>query len=49
LARLDGFTPTEVPGSLILEQAVEAGVVLSARRACGIHHSLFDNPPKCIQ
>jgi L-ascorbate metabolism protein UlaG (beta-lactamase superfamily) len=45
IARLDGFTPTEVPATLTPEQAVEAAVVLRARTACAIHHGLFDNPP----
>jgi L-ascorbate metabolism protein UlaG (beta-lactamase superfamily) len=46
LVRLDGYTPTEVPATLTPEQAVEAAVVLRARRACAIHHGLFDNPPR---
>lgn len=46
IARLDGFTPTEVPATLTPEQAVEAAVVLQASTACAIHHSLFHNPPR---
>ena len=49
IARLDGFTATDVPGSLTPEQAIEAAVVLEAKTACAIHHSLFDNPPLYTQ
>ena len=49
IAQLEGFTPTDVPGSLTPEQAIEAAVVLRAQTACAIHHSLFDNPPNYAQ
>jgi L-ascorbate metabolism protein UlaG (beta-lactamase superfamily) len=49
VAQLEGFTPSEVPGSLTPEQAVEAAVVLEARTACAIHHTLFDNPPRYVE
>jgi L-ascorbate metabolism protein UlaG (beta-lactamase superfamily) len=49
VAQLEGFTPTDVPGSLTPEQAVEAAVVLHAETACAIHHTLFDNPPYYAQ
>jgi L-ascorbate metabolism protein UlaG (beta-lactamase superfamily) len=49
IAQLEGFTPTDVPGSLTPEQAIEAAVILHARAACAIHHSLFDNPPRYAQ
>jgi L-ascorbate metabolism protein UlaG (beta-lactamase superfamily) len=49
IARLDGFTATEVPATLTPEQAVEAAVVLGARAACAIHHALFHNPPKYVE
>jgi L-ascorbate metabolism protein UlaG (beta-lactamase superfamily) len=46
IARLDGFTPTEVPATLTPEQAVEAALILRARTACAMHHGVFDNPPR---
>jgi L-ascorbate metabolism protein UlaG (beta-lactamase superfamily) len=46
VARLPGFTATDVPATLTPEQAIEAAVVLQARRACPIHNSLFHNPPR---
>lgn len=46
IVRLPGFTATDVPATLTPEQAVAAAVVLEARRACAIHHGLFDNPPR---
>lgn len=49
VAQLEGFTPTDVPGSLTPEQAIEAAVVLNAQTACAIHHALFDNPPSYAQ
>ncbi len=49
IAQLEGFTPTDVPGSLTPEQAIEAAVVLRAQTACAVHHSLFDNPPNYAQ
>jgi L-ascorbate metabolism protein UlaG (beta-lactamase superfamily) len=49
IARLDGFTPTEVPATLTPEQAVEAAVVLGTRAACAIHHTLFHNPPVYVE
>jgi L-ascorbate metabolism protein UlaG (beta-lactamase superfamily) len=49
IAQLEGFTPTDVPGSLTPEQAIEASVVLNAKTACAIHHTLFDNPPHYAQ
>lgn len=49
IARLPGFTPTTVPATLTPEQAVEAAVVLRARRACPIHYDLFDNPPSYVE
>lgn len=49
IARLSGFTPTDVPGSLTPEQAIEAAAILEARTACAIHHTLFDNPPHYAQ
>jgi L-ascorbate metabolism protein UlaG (beta-lactamase superfamily) len=49
LARLPGFTATDVPATLTPEQAVEAAVVLRARRACPIHYGLFHNPPRYVE
>jgi L-ascorbate metabolism protein UlaG (beta-lactamase superfamily) len=49
LVRLDGFTPTEVPATLTPEQAIEAAVIIRARTACAIHHTLFQNPPRYIE
>lgn len=49
IARLPGFTPTDVPATLTPEQAIEAAVVLRARRACAIHHGLFHNPPRYVE
>jgi L-ascorbate metabolism protein UlaG (beta-lactamase superfamily) len=49
IAQLEGFTSTDIPGSLTPEQAIEAAVVLNARTACAIHHTLFDNPPLYAQ
>jgi L-ascorbate metabolism protein UlaG (beta-lactamase superfamily) len=49
IARLSGFTPTDVPATLTPEQAIEAAVVLRARRACPIHHGLFHNPPRYLE
>lgn len=49
LARLEGFTPTEVPSTLTPEQAIEAAVVLQARTACAIHYGLFNNPPRYVE
>jgi L-ascorbate metabolism protein UlaG (beta-lactamase superfamily) len=49
IARLSGFTPTDVPATLTPEQAIEAAVVLQARRACPIHHGLFHNPPRYLE
>jgi L-ascorbate metabolism protein UlaG (beta-lactamase superfamily) len=46
IARLPGFTATDVPATLTPEQAIEAAIVLQARRACPIHHGLFHNPPQ---
>jgi L-ascorbate metabolism protein UlaG (beta-lactamase superfamily) len=46
LARLEGFTPTEVPATLTPEQAIEAAIVLKPEVACAIHYGLFDNPPR---
>jgi L-ascorbate metabolism protein UlaG (beta-lactamase superfamily) len=49
IARLEGFTPTEVPATLTPEQAIEASVVLGAGVACAIHHGLFNNPPRYVE
>jgi L-ascorbate metabolism protein UlaG (beta-lactamase superfamily) len=49
IAQLSGFTPTEVPATLTPEQAIEAAIVLRARRACPIHHGLFHNPPRYVE
>jgi L-ascorbate metabolism protein UlaG (beta-lactamase superfamily) len=49
IARLSGFTATDVPATLTPEQAIEAAVVLQARRACPIHHGLFHNPPQYVE
>lgn len=49
LTRLPGFTPTRVPATLTPEQAIEAAVVLRARRACPIHHGLFHRPPRYVE
>jgi L-ascorbate metabolism protein UlaG (beta-lactamase superfamily) len=49
ITRLSGFTATDMPATLTPEQAIEAAVVLHARRACPIHHSLFHNPPQYVE
>jgi L-ascorbate metabolism protein UlaG (beta-lactamase superfamily) len=49
LARLEGFTPTEVPATMTPEQAIEAAVILRADVACAIHHQLFNNPPLYVE
>lgn len=49
IARLKGFTPTDVPATLTPEQAIEAAVVLGAGAACAIHHTVFRNPPLYIE
>jgi L-ascorbate metabolism protein UlaG (beta-lactamase superfamily) len=46
IAKLDGFTATEVPATLTPEQAVEAALILRAQTACAMHHGLFHNPPR---
>lgn len=49
IARLTGITATDVPATLTAEQAVEAAVILRARRACPIHYGLFHNPPRYVE
>lgn len=49
IAQVAGFTPTSVPATLTPEQAIEAAVVLRARRACPIHYGLFHNPPRYVE
>jgi L-ascorbate metabolism protein UlaG (beta-lactamase superfamily) len=49
ITQLEGFTPTSVPATLTPEQAIEAAVVLRARRACPIHYGLFHNPPRYVE
>jgi L-ascorbate metabolism protein UlaG (beta-lactamase superfamily) len=47
--QLAGFTATNVPATLTPEQAIEAAVVLEARRTVAIHHGLFHNPPAYVE
>ncbi len=49
VARLEGFTPTEVPATLTPEHAIEAAAILCAGTACAIHHGLFHNPPVYVE
>ena len=49
IARLPGRIPHEIPATLPPEAAIEAAVVLEARLACAIHHTLFDNPPGYVE